>query len=179
MKNNWTLVFDDDELYWPVGMSEQEKDDLTLKMMLGLDDGPCDLDPPEGVSVDQFELDWKYHAGNALDPYPVMLADYLETYYDDELNGAGYQSGTVVGQIYDKYGQQVCYKVWTKDDPDDELGYFDYIPANKVFFHEPFGDSTNGLKAIGYEWHDDPNMKTGGFYKNEKTGDIIYARDYM
>lgn len=98
--------------------------------------------------------------------HPVSIGD--EIIVDDE---ESFQGGIVVGIIRNIYGVPVCYKVVHRTDENDVVGEFDYISPDKVTACEPCGSAAWSVGRVGYKWINDD---TGGYFRNKKTGDVIY-----
>ena len=118
---------------------------------------------------DELDCDDGYDDGKS-----VSIGDELEA-------GHSRQHGVVIGIINNKYGQPTCYKVFyevcTLSDNDEivKIGEgLDYIQASDVTLHEMCGDAKWSLGRIGYTWFDEETDYYGGYFKNDKTGDVIY-----
>lgn len=216
MRNNWTMVFDHDDLYWPEHYTEEDKLAVELNLAFGFPDeyGFVDGHAPEYNEDDDedyveeesssdydedFDDDEEYEDEDYEEYYDdeeyegeeyygdfdvdeAVLGDEIEgrcRYCREEDEGGGFQSGIVVGQIRNRYGKIVCYKVCHRRSEDDDVGVFDYINAYDVTLSEPYGNTTRSLERIGYHFVEDTRMRCGGYYINDKTGDVIYAKEVM
>ena len=189
MKNNWTMVFDHDDLFWPEHYTEEDKFAVELNLAFGFPDeyGFVDGHAPEYTEDD----DDSYDSSTEDDPQDAYDDDeYEEEFYDDdddddeavlgdEMEGREGQYGIVVGQIRNRFGKIVCYKVCRRMSEEDDVGEFDYINVYDVSLSEPCGNTTWSLGRIGYRFVEDERMRCGGYYINDKTGDVIYARRVM
>ena len=117
------------------------------------------------------ETEWRdeFDGINGFDDYgrgedhSVSIGDEIEA---SDKSGMVH-AGVVVGIIRSLDGDPVCYKVWDVEHDD-----FDYVQAADVNVCEPCGSSQWALERIGYRRYE--ATESHGFYKNERTGDVIY-----
>lgn len=95
--------------------------------------------------------------------HKVSIGDEIES---SDKNG-NIHAGVVVGIIRNLNNDPVCYKIW-----DDGREDFDYVQVSDSIVCEPCGSSQWALERIGYTRYE---FRGGiGYYKNERTGDVIY-----
>lgn len=98
--------------------------------------------------------------------YP-SIGDEIETYGRDEEQG-----GVIVGTIYNRFGEPVCYKVLSRiyENETDYTDEYDYVAAKDVAICEECFDPEWSLGRFGYRLVETCD---GSCFVHEGYGDVV------